>query len=112
MLEKLKLLLGIKENDKDALLQYVLDTITDEILNYCNLDFLPVGLENIAVRMAADTWRSEEYGNEAKQQAIASVSRGNASTSFSAPDLSGLAGGKSIVDNYTAQLNAFRRVRW
>lgn len=112
MLKKLKLLLGIAESDRDELLQYMLDTITDEILNYCNLDSLPVKLENIAVRMAADMWRNEGYGMEAKQQAVTSVSRGNVSTSFAIPDQSGLAGGKSIVDDYAAQLNAFRRLRW
>ncbi|MCY9764784.1 phage head-tail connector protein [Paenibacillus alvei] len=112
MLDRLKLALGITGSDKDELLRFVLDTVVDEILNYCNLEELPTRLENIAVRMATDLWRSEGYGSESKPQAVKSISRGDVSTSFTDTSTGEVKGIKAIMDDYTAQLNAFRKLRW
>ncbi|WP_052516585.1 phage head-tail connector protein [Paenibacillus popilliae] len=112
MLDKLKIGLGITGTDKDGLLQFVLDVVIDEIANYCNLELLPARLENVAVRMAADLWRSEGYGNESKPQAVKSVHRGDVSTSFTDVATGEVKGIKAIVDDYAAQLNAFRKLRW
>ena len=115
MLEKLKLLLGITGEEQDAVLSFVLDTITDMVMNYCNLDEIPPRLENIVVRMAADQYRSEGYGQAAAPQTAQSVSRGDVTVSYgsAASNTAEITGsGKSILDDYRAQLNAFRRLRW
>ncbi|TVX91896.1 phage head-tail connector protein [Paenibacillus agilis] len=112
MLTKLKQVLGITGTEQDSLLQLVLETVCDEIFNYCNLDQMPVLLENVAVRMAADMWRSERYGSEQLPPAAKSVSRGDVSTSFDTKPIGDIRGVKDIVDNYKVQLQAFRKPRW
>ena len=76
MTDKLKLLLGITGEDRDDILSFALETVTDMALGYCNLDELPPQLENTVVRMAADLYRSEGYGQAAVPQVAQSVTRG------------------------------------
>ena len=101
MTDKLKLLLGITGEDRDDILSFALETATDMALGYCNLDELPPQLENTVVRMAADLYRSEGYGD-------VTVNYGSGNNGNTAQ----ITGGKSILDDYRAQLNAFRRLRW
>ena len=115
MLDKLKLLLGIAGEEQDGVLSFVLETVTDMALNYCNLDEIPPRLENIVVRMSADLYRSEGYGQTAAPQVAQSVTRGDVTVSYgsnasAAAEITGA--GKSLLDDYRAQLNAFRRLRW
>ena len=115
MLEKLKMLLGITDEEQDGVLSFILDTVTDMVLNYCNLDEIPQRLENIVVRMAADQYRSEGYGQAAAPQVAQSVMRGDVTVNYGSGNNGNTAeitGGKSILDDYRAQLNAFRRLRW
>lgn len=51
-LDKFKKLLGIIDAAQETALQFILDDVTETILNYCNLNELPQGLENTAYRMA------------------------------------------------------------
>ena len=114
MLDKLKLLLGIAGEEQDGVLSFVLETVTDMALNYCNLDEIPPRLESIVVRMAADQYRSEGYGQAAAPQTAQSVTRGDVTVNYgnnsNTAEITGA--GKSILDDYRAQLNAFRRLRW
>ena len=50
--EILKILLGISGNEKDKILEFILEETKETILNYCNIDALPEGLTNTAYRMA------------------------------------------------------------
>ena len=113
MLKKLKQLLGITDDSKDFVLQYVIDTVTDMALNYCNIDTLPEQLENIVLAMCMDMYRAESLGQETAQGAVKSMTEGDVSVSFGSA--------YSVVDNpsmaflkgYTAQLDRFRRLgRW
>ncbi len=109
-IETLKMILGV--TGKDELLQFTLDTVIDEVKNYCNITEIPSELDNIILRMAADVWRSEGYGNEGKPQTATSVSRGDVSVSFDGQSTATISGMKSILDDYRAQLAAFRKLRW
>lgn len=66
-LERLKQLLGITDNTKDFVLQYELDTVTDMVLNYCNITEIPEKLENIILSMCVDKYRAESLGSETAQ---------------------------------------------
>lgn len=108
---KLKELLGIPREDtsQQAVLEFVMDDVTETILNYCNLETLPKGLENLAYRMAVDIYRHDRPGVADIPQAVTAISEGDTSTSFtSAADA--LAGG--ILKDYQGQLNRFRKLRW
>ena len=114
MLEKLKILLG-DPNDAttDVILSFVLDTVQSEVKNYCNIEEIPAELENIVVRMAVDLYRSEGYGSAAAPQAAKSVSRGDVTIAYGDGGATAeITGGKAVLDDYKAQLQAFRRLRW
>lgn len=113
MLENLKMVLGIGDTSQDGVLSFILETIQVEVKNYCNIDEIPAALENIIVRMAADLYRSEGYGQAQKPQTAQSVSRGDVTINYgSGAATAEITDGKSILDDYAAQLQAFRRLRW
>lgn len=110
---KLKKLLGIAIEDttQDANIEFILDDVTESILNYCNIKELPSGLVNTAYRMAIDLYRNENIGEEdAPLGVVTAIKEGDTQTSFS----------KSIDDNfkdtvmknYYSQLNRYRKLVW
>jgi hypothetical protein len=107
-LDTLKLLLGIEGSEQDAKLQFTLDNAREIVLNYCNIDEIPEGLNNTVVRMAVDIYRNEHPGESDVPQALKSVTTGDTSTSFSITETNGYA--QSLLRNYKSQLNRYRRV--
>lgn len=51
MLTQVKLLLGITDTSKDALLNYLIDTCSEEAADFCNLPEFDDRLERIVVQM-------------------------------------------------------------
>jgi len=119
-LPNLKLLLNIKDNEQDGLLQFLLESVIDQVLNYCQIDELPERLNRVVVRMTADLYGIEGYANGGVSATgtgdVTSVRRGDVTTSFGSFggnfNLTTGAGGAEFLKCYTPQLNAFRRVRW
>lgn len=110
-LTKLKQLLGITDESKDVVLQFIIDDVTETILNYCNIEEIPNGLVNTAYRMAIDLYRNENLGNE--EYALGSVSTisvGDTSTSFKQSVDDGFK--ETLLKNYIRSLNKYRRVVW
>ena len=111
-LSKLKTLLGIKADDtsKDAILEFIINNVTEVILNYCNINELPQGLINTAYRMCLDLYRNENLGNEESSLgSISSITEGDTSTSFR----SGVTEFKdSLLKDHKRQLNRYRRLMW
>ena len=85
------------------------DAVQETILNYCNLDELQEGLIHTAYRMAVDLYRYEHPGEAAAPVMVKSISEGDTSTSFG--DASEILK-DSILKNYRAQLNRYRKLRW
>ena len=113
MLEKLKMLLGITDDSKDGILNFALEYAQDFAKNYCNIEAIPQGAETLIVRMAADLYRSEGYGQGEKPQTAKSVRRGDVTVDYgNASATAAISGEKSVLDDYRTQLNAFRRLRW
>lgn len=108
---KLKRLLGIPEGDtsQDLSLEFIIDDITETILNYCNLDELPTGLTNTAYRMAIDLYRYDRPGDSGAPVTVASISEGDTATSFTSA-AEALNGG--LLKDYQEQLNRYRKLRW
>ena len=57
--EKLKRLLGIKDDGRDFIVDFLIEDVEESIKNYCNVEELPEGLLNTAYRMAIDLYRNE-----------------------------------------------------
>ena len=112
-LTKLKILLGITDELQDGVLSFVLETVREMVLNYCNIDVIPEGLQSTVVRMAADLYRSEGYGQAAAPQVAKSVTRGDVTVSYGdGAAVPQITGGKSVLDDYKAQLQVYRKLRW
>lgn len=112
-LAKLKKLLGIKQEDtsKDDSLKFTLDDVHEAILNYCNQSELPKGLENTAYRMAIDLYRNEAPGEaDTPLGPVSSIAEGDTSTSFRVRADEGYK--DSLLKNYKARLNRYRRLSW
>lgn len=103
-LEKLKLLLGITGTDQDAFLQFVMEHVTETILNYCNIETVPGGLVNTAYRMAVDLYRNETNIDGS----IASITEGDTSVSYK----QNTEFSQSLLKDYRGQLSRYRKVRW
>lgn len=108
---KLKRLLGIPEGDtsQDLSLEFIINDVTESILNYCNLEELPTGLTNTAYRMAIDLYRYDQPGAPSVPVTVASISEGDTSTSFTST-ADALNGG--LLKDYQGQLNRYRKLRW
>lgn len=50
MLNKIKLLLGSMDDDKDDVLQLLINVVTDEVKDYCNVDSVD-GMESVIIQM-------------------------------------------------------------
>lgn len=109
-LKRLKGLLGIAEEDstQDTALVFIMENITDIILNYCNLEELPEPLITTAYRMAIDLYRYEKPGEGEGQVMVSSITEGDTATGFRSTDevLK-----ESILKTYRTQLNRFRKLR-
>lgn len=80
-----KVLLGIKDESVDDLLQVYLSMTENSILNYCNIDKLPSALNYTLCQMTVDVYR--EYTNKNKVGSVvgnvSSVSEDGRTVSFS-----------------------------
>ncbi|MGL5715041.1 MAG: phage head-tail connector protein [Paraclostridium sp.] len=109
---KLKKLLGISEDDitKDAILEFVLEDAKETILNYCNIEEIPDGLNNTLTRMAIDLYRCENLGSESQSLgSISSISEGDTSVSYRSSETEFK---DSILKDYKKQLNRYRKLVW
>lgn len=111
-LEKLKLILGIEGNDEDDLLNYLLESTEQMILNYCNISELPAELEDVLIAMTADMYRFR-----LRDMGVGKVSQmkiGDTTIQYSDSGNFNLmtgAGGADFLKNYKAQLHRFRRLQ-
>ena len=113
MFKKFLMVLG-KSNptsEETELLSFILDLAVDKVKNYCHIETVPKGLENTVVRIAADFWRAEGYGNEEKPKEVTSVKRGDISTSFASVSASEVVQ-SDFLGKYKAELNSFRKLKW
>lgn len=107
---RIKALLGIsdEESQKDALVVFSLENAEEIIKNYCHIQAVPDGLATTLLRMAADIFRKEQYGEEESPAVITSISEGDTSTGFSAAETTDYTA--SILKNYKIQLRRYRKV--
>ena len=106
MFTTLKEMLGVE--DKDAQIEFALESAKNIVTDYCNIEEIPPSLETTVVRMAMDIYRNEQPGETEKPQAVKSVSIGDTSTSFG--DVASGDYTQSIVRNYEKQLKRHRRL--
>ncbi len=81
-LERLRMLLGIEDNERDGLLFFLIDDTVDMILGYCRIEILPRQLESLVPVIAADSYRAKGYGQTDAPEVVKSISEGERSISY------------------------------
>jgi hypothetical protein len=94
-LENVKILLGITDNSKDNMLNLYLSRATSFVKNYCNIDEIPVELDEVIEDIAVYRYRMNGVEN------LQSESKGSLSETYR----------DSLPDDIIAQLNRYRRVK-
>ncbi|RXI46270.1 hypothetical protein DP145_06750 [Clostridium tetani] len=111
-LEKLKKLLGmpLEDNSKDFLLEFALEDVEQIVKNYCHIKEVPEELNTTVLKMAIDMYRNENLGEEESSLgSISSITEGDTSISYR----SNAAEFKdSLLNDYKAQLNKYRKLVW
>lgn len=109
-LDKLKLILGITDSNKDALLEFAISRVEETIKNYCNLEAVPAELNNVVLSMAMELYRIENFGSEEVGKTIKSIAVGDTTTTFETnTDKDTI---KGLLKDFKSQIDPFRRVRW
>lgn len=106
-LKTLKMLLGIKDNDSDELLSFLIEDAVNMILGYCHIDILPKQLESFVPMIAADVYRAKGYGKAAAPQIVATVTEDKRSFSLRDTNINAT----DILANYESRLKPFRNRR-
>lgn len=106
----LKDMLGIKDKDKDIILQFVLGDVKQIVKDYCHIKEIPKELNTTVLKMAIDMYRNENLGEEESSLgSISSITEGDTSISYR----SNAAEFKdSLLNDYKAQLNKYRKLVW
>ena len=110
-LAKLKALLGIEDDSKNVILEFIIADVEETIKNYCHVEKMPEGLVNTGYRMAMDLYRNENIGSEmAAVGTVSSISEGDTSTSFQQCVDNNFK--DTVLKNYKSSLNRYRKVAW
>lgn len=110
-LAKLKALLGIEDDSKDVILEFVIDDVEETIKNYCHVDTVPDGLMNTGYRMAMDLYRNENIGScTGATGSVSSITEGDTSTSFRQYVDDNFK--DTVLKSYKSSLNRYRKVAW
>lgn len=81
-METLKMLLGIKDNEQDGLLSFLLADTENLIKSYCRIEFIPTKLESVIPVIAADMYRLKGYGAQNAPTQLTSETEGSRSRSY------------------------------
>lgn len=98
--DDVKVLLKLAPEDisQDGMIDFQVRAVTKKILNYCNLDALPEGLEEVAARMVVEIMSPNSGRTE-------SVQRGDTRISYAASS------GADWLSGYTEELDRYRRMK-
>lgn len=95
---------------RDENLQFICDYVEEIVLNHCHIKAFPQGLTHTGYMMALDLLKYGGIGQETAVMSATTVKEGDASVSYgkTAPDNFET----SILKQYKAKLNAYRKLVW
>ncbi len=106
---ELKKLLNIEDNNKNELLEFIIENVKEIILNYCHISKIPKELKYTLLRMSVDIYNYESFGEKEIKRTASSIKEGDVSVTF---DLNSDIIKDTILKNYKIQLNRFRKLVW
>lgn len=105
-LETAKMLLGIKDDEQDGLLSFLIEDMENMITSYCHTKEVPAKLKSIIPQMAAEMYRRKGYGQANAPQVIKSVTEDKRSVAFHTNSLS--TDTDEFLKEYEARLKPYR----
>ena len=116
MIEEVKTLLGISEDDrsKDDIITFIIKRVEKRVCSYCNVKSVPKGLEETVLFMVVDTYRSTQYGQEKVDSEMKGMTEGDVSWSYQTASQIAIEKIKnpSLIEDYKSELNSYRKLRW
>ncbi|MBW7649791.1 head-tail connector protein [Anoxybacillus sp. ST4] len=95
-LENVKTLLGISDTSQDTLINLYLTRATSFVKNYCNIEEIPIELDEVIEDIAVYRYRMKGVEN------VKAESKGSLSETYR----------DSLPDDIIAQLNQYRKVKF
>ena len=92
-----KMLLGIEDDSKDDILNFIIDDTVNTVLAYCRIEILPRQLLGLISQMAASV-----YGRLDINDGIASITEGDRRIEYR---------DTGVFDEYTSRLKPFVNIR-
>lgn len=108
MLDEIKLIVGISDNYKDTLIDYHINSITNDVKNYCNLSAIPSQLETFVKKKVVSILKYEL--NEYK--GIKSIFEGDTKLEVAIENNGAESLVYSLNDNDRKELRNFRKVKF
>lgn len=99
MLEKLKLILGIEDEQTDEILLLMIEDAITAVLNYCHIKVLPPQLEYVVRELIINNFKLEAGDS------IASIKRGDTQITYT-----NTINPNSFTDKHIGAMNSFRRI--
>ena len=97
-----KLLLGIKDGNRDRILELLVEDTITAVLAYCRIEVLPYQLYGLIAQMTVKSYRANGYGAAETPTEIKSISEGDRSISFEQKN-----GANGILSDYKSRLKPF-----
>lgn len=110
-IDALRALLRIDPGEEEAVLQFCLASAKEQILSYCNIKKMPAALEMTRIRIAADIYRAEGYGDAAEMD-VSSMQEGDQSVHYTRNRYNRQEKAKDFTTNYASVLSRYRRLEW
>lgn len=108
LLEQVKLLLGITDTEKDALLSLLCDAVTAQVKTYCRItDVTGTGLQSVIADMVVNRYRSRGYGKADSPRTVTAVTEGDTKLEFAAATY---AAAGALTDNECTALKPYRKL--
>ena len=106
MLENIKLILDITEENQDNLILLYIDKVTNNILSYCNISELNPALESFVEDKVVNIMKIKLGKMEVK-----SVNRGDTSITYNVASATEYSNSPNLTESEKKFLNTYRKVR-
>ena len=112
MLENIKLLLNITDDEHDNIILLYLDKISAIVLDYCNINELSRGLESFIEDKVVSIVKPTITGGVQNAGEIKSISRGDTKIEYNVGEaVQTSSNGVNLTDSDKKILNTYRKVR-
>ena len=108
MKEEIKLVLGIEDTSKDAVIDYYIKSVTHDIKNYCNLNSIPEALEMFIQKKVISILKFELN----KHKGLKSILEGDTKLEFAIEGNGEESKIYSLNDNDRKELRNFRKIKF